>query len=98
MKSRVASSEFSNIRISSRKTLVFENLQKYMGALKLFLQFIISVFVPLLCFLVYQDYALSVGIKIEQGCEGPGISFGMLSGILFTLFLRSNCNSHKSKL
>lgn len=49
---------------------------------------LISMTVPFGLFLLYQTYALKEGITIEPGCHGPGVPFGMLSGILMALQFR----------
>ncbi|MGE3756394.1 MAG: hypothetical protein AB7H97_01490 [Pseudobdellovibrionaceae bacterium] len=49
---------------------------------------IFSVSVSTTLFLMFLSYAEAHGIKLENGCEGPGVPFGMLSGVLFALFLR----------
>ncbi len=54
----------------------------------MFIQWLVSVIVPLVLLLVYQKYANENGIKLEKGCEGPELPFGMLSGILYLLQLR----------
>lgn len=54
------------------------------------LQLIISIGIPLLALLAYQIYAERNGIKLEDGCEGPGNSFAIMSGILFAFQLRLN--------
>jgi len=54
----------------------------------IFFQWLVSMIVPLVLLLVYQNYATEHGVVLEKGCEGPGVPFGMLSGILFLLQLR----------
>lgn len=54
----------------------------------IFFQWLISTLIPLALLLIYQDYANKNGIVLEKGCEGPGVPFGMISGILFLLQLR----------
>lgn len=54
----------------------------------IFFQLLISTIIPLALLLIYQNYASEHGIILEKGCEGPGMPFGMLSGIIFLLQLR----------
>ena len=49
---------------------------------------LIATLLPLSLLLLCLDYALFHNIKLEQGCHGPGVSFGLLSGLLFALQLR----------
>jgi hypothetical protein len=50
--------------------------------------FIVAIVLPSSALLIYMDYAASHGILLEKGCEGPGVPFSLLSGILFALQLR----------
>lgn len=57
-------------------------------AIKMALYIVISVGISMLALLSFLSYARASGIILENGCDGPGVPFGMLSGILFALFLR----------
>lgn len=61
---------------------------RILGMLFLALELSFSIGLPLICLLIYMDYAKTNGIRLETGCEGPGIPFGMLSGIIFAVILR----------
>lgn len=50
--------------------------------------FLVSSGIPLLILLMYMDFAAAHGVVLEKGCEGPGIPFSLMSGILFALQLR----------
>lgn len=63
----------------------------------IFFQWLISFIIPLALLLVYQNYANEHGITLEKGCEGPGVPFGMMSGILFLLQLKYFPHSEEHK-
>ena len=54
----------------------------------------LSTLTSLGLFLMYKDYALHNGIKLESGCEGPELFFGMLSAIPTWLMLRFGYNTN----
>lgn len=54
------------------------------------LQIVISFIFPLMLYQIFLAYAVKENLVLGVGCEGPGVFFGILSGILFALFLRSN--------
>lgn len=60
-------------------------------------QWFLSMAVSLMLLLTYKRYASENGIILEKGCEGPGLPFGMLSGILFLMQLKFSLLSDKHK-
>ena len=56
--------------------------------LRFFGYLLFSILLPLFALLLYMSYAAANGIVLESGCEGPGIPFSLISGILFALQLR----------
>lgn len=67
------------------------NLEKVRGAIILLLEVAVSIALPMVCLLTYMAYAEANVIKLETGCEGPAIPFGMLSGFIFAVILRLKC-------
>ena len=60
--------------------------------LEIIFQFVLSVAYAIgastIALLAYSFYAELGGANIEAGCEGPGVPFGMLGGLLFILIKR----------
>jgi hypothetical protein len=52
------------------------------------LYFLISFFIPLGLLLHYTGYAATQSTALESCCNGAGMSFGFLTGIIMALFMR----------
>ena len=81
----------TNIGYISEIRTVAGSVQKLQSACVLFLELLFSIGIPLLGLLIYMTYAEANGIKLEKGCEGPGVPFSMLSGFIFALIQRIKC-------
>lgn len=68
-------------------------MSRILSAAVLASELLFSIGLPLVGLLIYMNHAEANGIKLETGCEGPGIPFGMLSGILFALIQRLKLSS-----